>query len=69
LKYSTWGSDAMPKPKREFLLEEQAWTDLTDAILEAVKRLKAQAPKEVAEYRKPRPWLTNKDSDRFYEGF
>ena len=53
LKYSTWLSDAMPKPKRQFLTEEKAWNDLLEAIEDAAKRLKIQAAKEAAEYTRP----------------
>ena len=73
LKYSTWLSDAMPKPKRQFLTEEKAWDDLLEAILEAVKRLKAQAFKEALEYTAPGPTIRKTDlerqEDRYYEQF
>ena len=64
LKYSTWLSDAMPKPKREFLLEDKAWDDLLEAIQEAVKRLKVQAVKEANEYSEPGPMMRKTDWDR-----
>ena len=69
LKYSTWLSDAMPKPKRQFLTEEKAWDDLLEAIVEAVKRLKVQAAKEAAEYTEPGQEMRKTDLDREMERY
>ena len=69
-KYSTWLSDTMPKPKREYLTEDKAWDDLLDAIQEAVKRLKVQAAKEAKEYTPPGPVIhTDLEQERNYENF
>ncbi len=60
-KYETWLSDAMPKPKREYLVpvfDQETWDQLMQAIREAAEVWKAQVIKE-AQKPEERPWLEN----------
>ncbi len=67
LKYETWNTDAMPKPKREFLLEKEAWDQLVQAILEAMEVLKVQAVKDTQPSYEG-PWIRKSDQEqRNYE--
>lgn len=50
MRYDTWLSEAMPRPKRKFVDEEKVWDDLRAAILETVKRLKAHMIEEAKGY-------------------
>jgi threonyl-tRNA synthetase len=61
MKYSTHLSDAMPKPRRKFVMEDKAWDELAEACQEAVKRLRAQMVKEVEDDAK---W---KDAPSYWE--
>ena len=63
MKYETYLSDAMPKPKRKFVAEDKVWDDLLGATQEAVKRLRAQMVEEAKNYREPGPWFTGREFD------
>ena len=63
MKYDTWLSDAMPKPRRKFVGEDRVWDDLREATLEALKRLRVQMVEEAKHYSPPGPLISRRVFD------
>jgi len=64
-RYETYLSDAMPKPKKEFLVpvfDQETWDEMLHAIQEAAEIWKAQIIKE-AQNPEPRRMFTNSTAD------
>ncbi len=66
-RYETYLSDAMPKPKKEYLFpvfDQETWDSMIQAILEAAEIWKAGVIK-LAQEPEPGPGLTKSDNERW----
>jgi hypothetical protein len=66
-RYETYLSDAMPKPKEEYLVpvfDQETWDAMIQAILEAAEIWKAGVIKLALEP-EPGPGLTRSDNERW----
>jgi hypothetical protein len=69
-RYETYLSDAMPKPKKEFLVpvfDQETWNEMLQAIQEAAEIWKSQVIKE-AQKPEPGPGIKKSDFERWNLG-